>query len=354
MKTVPHDATHPVDAGWSPPPQIELIAALQAWLGRLSSSRCIVDVEMRPFAYASSFAIEEADVRFDDGSVLELVCKATDEEAMLTEARRIKPRFLHHPRREILTYERLLAPLDVGAPRFYGSAVDPRTGHRWIFLERVCGVPLTEVGDFGVWQQACRWLASMHHRMAGDPGAADAIATVPLVQYDRAHAQLWMSRAQEHVQADVAQPRTRRERFASLAPKYDAVLDEIAAEPAGFMHGEFFASNVLVETVSGQGRIRPIDWEVAGVGPVLMDLAALTAGRWTQDERTQLASAYRTAAAGLTHAPPPPDDFMRALDCCRLQLAVERLGWARRWTPPVTHSQDWLGDAMHAADRLGL
>jgi hypothetical protein len=45
---------------------------------------------------------------------------------------------------------------------------------------------------------------------------------------------------------------------------------------------------------------------------------------------------------------------MRALDCCRLQLAVQLLGWARQWTPPATHTQDWLGETFYVADRLGL
>ena len=154
-----------------PPPRVELRAALEALFSRAASPR-IVDLDTRPLPYASSFAIEEATVRFDDGSILELVCKDTGEAAMLPEARRIKPRFLHNPLREIATYERILAPFDVGAPRFYGSAIDERRGRYWLFLERVRGVPLTEVGDFGVWRQVSGWLAWMHGRVARDPGLA--------------------------------------------------------------------------------------------------------------------------------------------------------------------------------------
>lgn len=329
----------------------ELLATLEARLSREPTRPRIVDLDLRPCPYASSFAIEEADVRFDDGSVLELVCKGTDVGAMLPEARRIKPRFLHNPLREIATYERILAPFDAGAPRFYGSATGPG---RWLFLERVHGVPLTEVGDFGVWQQVSGWLAETHRRFARDPKVARATAEVPLVRYDQAHARVWMARAQEHVAADALHPRSHRQRFASLAWRYEVVLDEIAAQPAGFVHGEFFASNVLVETASGRVRVRPVDWEVAGVGPLLMDLAALTAGRWTEDERAELADVYRAVASDERQAFASRDEFMRSLDCCRLQLAVQRLGWARQWTPPATQAHDWLGEALHAADRLGL
>ena len=159
MNTALPDSVLRADAaGRRPPPRVELRAALNALFGRAGSSR-IVDLDTRPLPYASSFAIEEATVRFDDGSILELVCKDTGEAAMLPEARRIKPRFLHHPLREIATYERILAPFAAGAPRFYGSVVDRRRGRYWLFLERVRGVPLTEVGDFAVWRQVSGWLA---------------------------------------------------------------------------------------------------------------------------------------------------------------------------------------------------
>jgi hypothetical protein len=335
------------------PQRLDLRAAMIGVLGRVRASR-IVDLDASPLPYASSFAIDEVTVRFDDGSALELVCKGTGKAAMLPEARRIKPRFIHHPLREIAAYERILAPFAAGAPRFYGSVVNRQRGDYWLFLERVRGVPLTEVGDFGVWRHVSAWLGDVHARLARDPALADAAALVPLVRYDRAHARVWMDRAQQHLEADVTRPRTIRRRFASLGLRYDAFLDELAALPSGFMHGEFFAANVLVEITPGRRYVRPVDWELAGMGPMLMDLAALTAGSWTEDQRAALAASYRRAAGPIVPASTSDDGFMRALDCCRLQLAVQRLGWARQWTPPATHRQDWLGEALHAADRLGL
>src|SRR5918994_220272 len=224
------DAAHRA-GGTGPLMQLELRAALEAVFGRVPSSPRIVDLDTRPLPYASSFAIEEASVRFDDGSVLELVCKDTGEAAMLPEARRIKPWFLHNPLREIATYERILGPLAVGAPRFYGSAIDERRGRYWLFVERVRGLPLTEVGDFSVWLRVSRWLAWMHRRVACHPGFEQAAAAVPLVRYDRAHARVWMERAQWFLHADESYPRSRRLRFAALLSGYEAVLDEIAALP---------------------------------------------------------------------------------------------------------------------------
>jgi aminoglycoside phosphotransferase (APT) family kinase protein len=163
-----------------------------------------------------------------------------------------------------------------------------------------------------------------------------------------------MDRAQQHIEDDVVRPRSIRRRFASLASRYDTFLDELSALPTGFVHGEFFAANVLVEITAGLRRVRPVDWELAGVGPMLMDLAALTAGSWTEGERADLAASYQRAAAHEPRTAKSHDRFMRALDCCRLQLAVQRLGWARQWTPPATHRQDWLGEALSIAERLGI
>jgi len=100
--------------------------------------------------------------------------------------------------------------------------------------------------------------------------------------------------------------------------------------------------------------VRPLDWELAGVGPLLMDLAALTAGTWTTGQRTALAMSYHAALDPQSEIWLPPDAFLRALDCCRVQLAVQRIGWAEQWTPPAAHAQDWLGAALHAAARLSV
>ena len=96
----------------------ELRTALDELFARGARPRRIIDLETRPLPYASSFAIEELDVQFDDGSRVELVWKDTGEAAMLPEARRIRPAFLYNPLREIATYESILAPLRISAPKF--------------------------------------------------------------------------------------------------------------------------------------------------------------------------------------------------------------------------------------------
>jgi hypothetical protein len=332
----------------------ELRTTLDQLLTRGARRRFITALETRPLPHASSFAIEELNVQFNDGSTVGLVCKDTGHAAMLPEAQRVRPGFLHNPLREIATYESILAPRRIDAPRFYGSLIDQRRDRYWLFLERVSGPPLAEVGDFDVWRQVSGWLARMHSGVRWKAVLARAGAAVPLVQYDRALFRLWMQRGRQYLLHRTAEPRSRRTRFRWLASRYEAVVEELAALPAGFVHGEFFASNVLVETAARDLRVRPLDWELAGIGPVLIDLAALTAGTWTDDQRTELALTYHAELNPHSEVWLPRDAFLRALDCCRLQLAVQQIGWAKQRTPPVTHRQDWLGEALHAAERIGL
>jgi hypothetical protein len=92
---------------------------------------------------------------------------------------------------------------------------------------------------------------------------------------------------------------------------------------------------------------------MAGVGVGLMDLAALTSGKWAEDERTAIAMAYHSAMVpDYTWA--TPADFLTALDYCRLALAVQWLGWSPDWSPPPEHKQDWLREAMRLTERLSL
>lgn len=133
-----------------------------------------------------------------------------------------------------------------------------------------------------------------------------------------------------------------------LVDRHRAVVAEVAGLPGTIVHGDCSASNVLVDRSTG--RVCPVDWETAAVGPGLLDLAALTAG-WPPADACRIADGYRTA---LGPAAPSAEVFESALDHCRLQLHMQWLGWAPGWVPPEEHRQDHLGDALVLAERLAL
>jgi hypothetical protein len=87
---------------------------------------------------------------------------------------------------------------------------------------------------------------------------------------------------------------------------------------------------------------------MAGSGPGVLDLAALTAGSWTAAEHTRIENAYREALP--VELRPGADD----LDYARLLLAAQWLGWSDSWSPPPEHLQDWAAVAVSLIERLGL
>jgi hypothetical protein len=332
----------------------ELRGALQEALSRRSGTQQrVVGLKRRPSIYSTSFAIEELDVRLQDGTSLRLLFKDVSQHAVLESARRVKPTFLYDPLREIETYRTILEPNRLGTATCYGAIVDQRAGHYGLFLEKVPGVELYQVGDLTTWQHVARWLAAMHVRFTLETERLAQAAR--LLRYDANFYRLWIQRARtSRGGAESSKSRDVRSGMERLARSYERVVERLATLPVTFIHGEFYASNVLVHATEGKLRVCPVDWETAAVGPGLIDLAALTAGGWNADEKKTLALAYRAALAPHDDGPPEPDAFLATLDYCRLHLAVQWLGWASGWSPPPEHTQDWLGEALSLAEKLGL
>ena len=316
-----------------------LQAALDTYFGR---QRTIIALERRPAPYRSSFSLEELDVVLEDETRLPIIYKDLSPRALLPEARDAKPGFLHDPQREIDTYRDILAPQRLGSPLCYGAVVDPQGERFWLFLERVDGCPLWQVGEIAVWQEAARWLAILHTRFAGRKG----LTTARLLRHDADYYRLWITRAQAFAAAG-------KQQIAWLAGRYDDVVERLTALPTTFIHGEFYPSNILIDDKHEKLRVCPLDWEMVAVGPGLVDLAALTAGTWSADDRDAIVSAYEKTMAAVDRWS-AADDFGSALDLCHLHLAVQWLGWSPNWTPPPEHAHGWLEEAMQLAEKLGL
>jgi aminoglycoside phosphotransferase (APT) family kinase protein len=312
--------------------------------------RRVTSVRRRTGMYVSSAAVEELDAVFDDGTELPLVLKDLTASARLNDAARTKPAFLYDPRREFEVYRRVLWPNRVGVPRLHGSFADPAAGRYALLLERVEGDPLWQVGHFDTWLAAARWLAAFHARFAGD---ADALAgPAHLLRYDAGYYRVWITRAVEFATGGRRTPDEIRS-LEELARGYDRVVDRLLAQPRTVIHGEFYASNILVKQGPAGVQILPVDWEMTATAPPLMDLADLSSGKWSDREKQALALAYHSAAAE-AGAPVArtAEAFFEDLDLCRLHRAVQWLGWAADWTPPREHAQDWLGEALRLSRKF--
>ncbi len=305
----------------------------------------------RPCEYRTSFALEELDVTLADGTVLRAMFKDLSRACLSEGAQRAKPEFLHDPLREIEVYRDLLDGAGLGTPAYHGSAVDPGRDRYWLFIENVRGPVLWQVGEFAVYEETARWLAGMHASLAATAPSAPA----SLLHYDTDLYGTWIRRAREFAErAATPWDDSTRALVIDLAERYEPVIERLASLPVTVIHGEFYPSNVIVGQRAGGVRIAPIDWEIAAVGPGLLDLAALTIGKWTPPQREALARAYRESAEAGPGAGALPQDFDAALDFCRLHLAVQWIGWDPDWRPPAEHQHDWLAEAVASMQRLGL
>jgi hypothetical protein len=280
-----------------------------------------------PYVYATSYALEELEVELDDGQTFALIFKDVGPRGLSAGAQAAKPEFLRDPCREIAAY-RLLEGRDLGTARCYAAVADPEGERYWLFLEKVGGVELFQVGEMELWQQAMRWLARLHDELGPPP------ENETFLRYDAAFLERWAERAR--MIAGVEPPR-----------RYGEIAERLASLPRTFLHGELYASNVKVDG----DRVCAVDWEMAAVGPAVIDVAALTSGSgWTEEQRRVLVDTYLGALA----RSPEPEEFDCDLACARLHLALQWLGWAQGWTPPREHVQDWRDELRRAVAELGL
>lgn len=327
-----------------PPSDAELREALERVFAEAGVAAPSL-IRRRPSEYRTSFPLEELELTLEDGTELRLAFKRLEWDALTPEARLAKPEFLHDPLREPAVYATLLAPAALGTPRGYGSLADPEAGRNWLFVEWVEGRELYQVGERELWEAVAAWLGTMHRRLGVELGRHQASGR--LLDYDRAHYRRWIDRALAFA-AIPGQPASRRGSIEWLAPRYEAASEELLALPRTVIHGEFYASNVLVAGNPVDPRVAPVDWELAALAPGVVDLGALASGGWSDEDRRAMAAAYRSTAG-------PHSPSARQLDLARLYLAVQWLGWTEpSWSPPPGQRRDWLAEALSLAGELRL
>jgi aminoglycoside phosphotransferase (APT) family kinase protein len=295
--------------------------------------------------YESSFRLEELLVEREDGSVETLMLKDVSYAALSKDARIAKARREHNPLRELRVYEHVLSPISLG-PKLCATVIDEADGRYWLLIEKVDGVELYQVGELSTWQQCARWLATLHVRFEGK--GEHLCRTIPLLRYDRHRAEEDFSRLRDSSDGAI------RELAEQLMPTYRLALDVVYAWPQTFLHGDFYASNVLVSRQDADVVVSPVDWELAGVGPNLLDLAALTSGRWSERQRLAIASSYHTTWSVLHDCRCSLSAFLVALDCARLMVALKWLAAPLEWQPPEDHVGDWYTEACDLAKGLGF
>jgi hypothetical protein len=308
----------------------------------------ILVLARRPYRYATSAPLEELCVSMDDGAEMKLILKDLSRDRLLRDARTTKPSFLHEPSREVETYRRILVPAGIGA-RCFAAVAEPEPPRHWLLLEKVPGVELWQVGELSVWEEVARWLGGLHARFAGQIEELRN-ANPYLLEHSVSWYRSWCERAR------AALARSTDGRASTLRGalgRYGEAIAPLAALPRTFVHGELYPSNVLVVRDDRHPRVCPIDWEMAAIGPGLIDLAALVGG-WDPPERGRLVGAYLSGLPEGDTARPAPETLSADLARCQLHLALQWLGWSSDWRPPPEHAYDWIGEASMLVNELGL
>jgi Phosphotransferase enzyme family len=321
----------------------ELIARLSAHQGR-----DVVELVRRPYRYATSAPLEEVRVSMDDGAEMKLILKDLSRDRLLGDARTTKPEFLHQPEREVETYRRILAPAGIGA-RCFVAVAEPDPPRHWLLIEKVPGVELWQVGELSVWEEVARWLGGFHAHSGGR--IAELRGANPyLLEHSLSWYRSWCERARAAL-AGSDDPRALT--LQGTLEGYDAAIASLAALPQTFVHGELYPSNVLVVRDDRPPRVCPVDWEMAAIGPGLIDLAALVGG-WDPPERERLVAAYLSGLPEGDPSRPASETLSADLARSRLHLALQWLGWSPDWRPPPEHAHDWIGEASMLTQELGL
>jgi hypothetical protein len=291
-------------------------------------------------SYATSHLTYDLTVTGHDGARRELVWKSLSDRDLLPEARGHRPPFVADPFREPLVYRSLLARDRLGTAECVAHHVDEADGTAWLVLEKVDGRELYQLGDIAQWQQAARWLAAFHE-LEMPPREVAA----RLVRCDDGWFAQWPDRARASMEsASIGDRRL----LDTILERYVPMVPALAAMPRTLVHGEFYASNVVVDQATG--RVCPVDWEMTGIGPPLLDVAALVSGSWTDADRSAIGDAYLHAIPADER--PSTERFRADLDLCRLHLCIQWLGWSPGWVPPSEHAADWLTTASQLITRL--
>jgi len=307
----------------------------------------ITAIDSEPYIYNTSFGLDDLQVELADGRSLRLIRKNLGVSGLLEDARNGKPSFLHEPYREIQTYRRLLNQADLGTATCYGAVADTDSARYWLFLEKVDGRELYQVGEVDIWVQVAAWLAELHGCSALEVDSVQQ-RNRHLISYDAEFYRRWLTRARNYTEAAGRADQERT--LAVIGNGLEAALGLLAELPTSFVHGEFYASNVLIGEGTVGRRICPVDWEMAGIGPGLLDLAALCTG-WDDTNLRAIVRGY-SAAHDQQAWLRGEERLLLLLRCCQLCLAVQWLGWAPQWVPPAEHARDWLGDASQLAEGI--
>lgn len=253
---------------------------------------------------SSTYVADVVLLRFADGSAERVLCKFAHGATLTPPTPHRGVAF------EAAVYRDVLRELPLPLPKFWGGFTDDETGD-FVLVMRFYPDSLTAAqapDDRGV-HALVDWMAAFHEW--GAPRVGDP-AWVFLPRLDAALHEAWLAHTLELARLR-AHERPWLERVAAA---YRERIPLLAAAPVALVHGEMTTRNGLW----AEGRVLPIDWETAAIGPPEVDLAVFTFD-WHPEDMPEIVSRYVRARWRGT----PPPGFAETLLAARLYVAFHWL-----------------------------
>ena len=291
------------------------------------------------WAEAIDRQIDRLRVTLESGEVLQMIFKRFNPEPGLEHD---SHEALKDYKREVLVYRRLLCDPNFGAPALYASAYDPTREQYWLFMEDL-GESTLDHKSLKHFLATAGWLGRMHGAYAGRQEELRRLGC--LVEHDQQFYRALGSIAHRNFQ--VAGEKEDLERFEGLRPRFESAAGDLLRQPRTLLHGDFAPHNVIIEP---DGRIRPLDWEWAAVGPVGWDLAGLYY-EWQSDQADFLA-AYAREFQRHSAISLDDGDIERAYSLCEVVYKLWILAMNPERFPHPGYVGRLLDKMEHAWDRL--
>lgn len=290
----------------------------------------VLGVHRTPSPYATVFPAEVVSVELTSGERISIFVKHLGEEQQSHPDKRVRER-------EVRVYGELFGDRGLPVPRFLGSGLNDATGYRELFLEYVDGWNL-KYQDLRHWYTAARRLAQLHLAFARE---GDRLLERDfLLRLDRNYLLAWAGRAVAAVSSLSAELASRLQR---TVDDLGVAVDLLTKQPPTLVHNDLAPKNVIADTSASPDRTCVVDWEMAGVGCGLMDLAHLTYGLPPR-EAERMFDLYSDELTG-TRLVPSHDEGKRLLAACDLHGTLYRLAHADVWRLPLERVGEWIADS---------
>lgn len=290
----------------------------------------VVSARRTPSPYATVFPSEVVSVELASGERVSIFVKHLGGEQRDHPDKGVRDR-------EALVYGELLGDPGLPVPLFLGSDRNPATGRLELFLEYVDGWNLKYHG-LRHWYEAARRLAQLHRAFArrGD----ELLRRDFLLRLDRDYLFAWAGRAVAAV-APLSMGLARR--LQRTVDDLGVAANLLGAQPPTLVHNDLAPKNVIAANSASPGRVCIVDWEMAGVGCGMVDLAHLTHGL-PPHEAERMVGLYEAELAG-TGLVPAGEEGKCLLAACRLHETLYRLAHADAWQLPHERVEEWIEDS---------